>query len=62
MALQAGQPALDWEFDVQTAERREQYFSALRQGFKMNFNPLEGLVRAALDRARRSKEDQTGVP
>lgn len=56
MSLQAGFPALDWEFDVQSDERRGEYFSALRDGFAMNFRPLEDLVSLAIERAVRLME------
>ena len=56
MSLQAGFPALDWEFDVQPDERRGEYFSALRHGFAMNFRPLEDLVSLAIERAVRLME------
>jgi len=56
MALQAGYPSLEWEFDVNTNQRREAYFAALRQGFLMKFEPLEKLVDEAIEKALRLAE------
>lgn len=62
LKFQAGRPALDWEFDIKTEQRRAEYFAALQQGFKMNFEPLEGLVRSALERAGYSTEAPLDEP
>lgn len=57
MALQAGYPPLEWGFDWDLVRRRELYFAALRRGFAMDFNPLEALVKQALETAVRLAED-----
>src|SRR5471030_1674453 len=56
MALQAGQPPLEWGFDWAPAERRERYFAALRRSFVLDFSPLEALVSEALTTAIRLTE------
>lgn len=48
MALQVGSPPLQWGFEVETDERRNRYFAALRRAFMKDFDPLESLISSAL--------------
>lgn len=57
MALQAGAPPLDWQFENDTERRREHYFAALRRGFAGDNAPMESLIREALEQAVHLAED-----
>lgn len=48
MCLQSGKPLISWDFASHDDLRREEYFSAVRKSFLLEFNPLIALLRDAI--------------
>jgi cell filamentation protein len=50
MSFQAGGPTIDWQFDIETDRRRDEYHAAMREAFAKRFSALEELVSDGLAR------------